>query len=92
MGHWDDAGFDSGNVDGRGHLAQDAAAGMLLMCCPSVGIWDRSVRGLGRDGCVIGGVGSDGFVQRFTEFFTERFTGWFGGEIRGGEGRGGVGI
>ena len=59
LGHWDDAGFDGGNVDGRGHLAEDVAAGMLLMCCPAFRIGDGSVRGLGGDGCV-GGV-SDGF-------------------------------
>ena len=49
LGHWDDAGFDGGNVDGRGQLAEDVAAGMLFMCCPSVCIGDGGVRGCGRD-------------------------------------------
>ena len=47
LGHRDDAGFDGGNVDGRGHLAEDVATGMLFMCCPAVCIGDGSVGGRG---------------------------------------------
>ena len=61
MGHWDDAGFDGGDVDGRRQLAEDVAAGMLFMCCPAVEIGGGSVSGWGRNGRVVGGGVSDGF-------------------------------
>ena len=56
MGHWDDAGFDGGDVDGSGQLAEDVAAGMLFMCCPMGRIGDGGV-----GGWVVGGGVSDGF-------------------------------
>ena len=61
MGHWDDAGFDGGDVDGRGHLAEDVAAGMLFMCCPRVRIGDGGVIGWRRDGFMVRGGVSGGF-------------------------------